>query len=46
MRVHVNQSKVRPFALGFNGNDVLIALSARFKLDDVAAIVPCALQFP
>ena len=46
MCVHINQSKVCPFALGFNGNDVLIALSARFKLDDVAAIVPCALQFP
>jgi len=46
MRVHINQSKVRPFALRFNGNDVLIALTARFELDDVAAVVPCALQFP
>lgn len=46
MRVHVNQSKVRPFALGFNGNDVLIAFTARFEFDDVAAVVPRALQFP
>ena len=46
MRVHINQSKVCPFALGFNGNDVLIAFTARFKLDDVAAVVPRALQFP
>ena len=46
MRVHINQSKVCPFALGFNGDDVLIALSARFELDDVAAVVTRALQFP
>ena len=46
MRVHINQSKVCPFALGFNGDDVLIAFAARFELDDVAAVVTRALQFP
>ena len=39
VRVDIDQREIRPFALWLDGDDVLIAFSAGFEFDDVAAVV-------
>ena len=44
VRVDIDQREVRPFALRFDRDDVLVAFSAGFEFDDIAAVVALALQ--
>src|SRR5579864_7370076 len=39
VRVDIDQREIRPFALWLDGDDVLVAFSAGFEFDDVAAVV-------